>query len=160
LTCRGFVEQNPSRAPGGPPARVEGSRPGSLCDTARAGGTVEDRDEQRTDLLFLQMVLSLQASAMQHLGKIADPVTGEARRDLPSARAAVDMLLMLKEKTRGNCSGSETRLLERVICDLQLNYVDETGPGGAPPPEGSAPEAPADSPSDPNLHPGEDSRPS
>ena len=121
---------------------------------------MEDRDEQRTDLLFLQMILSLQASAMQHLGKIADPDTGQARQDLPSARAAVDMLLMLKEKTRGNCSTSETRLLERVICDLQLNYVDEAGRDATPatPPEGSAPEAPGDSPSDADPRPGEESR--
>jgi|GEM_PF-868739 len=77
--------------------------------------------------LFLQMVLTLQTSAMQHLGKIASPFTGKVERDLGSARAAVDMLVMLKDKTRGNLSEVESKVLERVIYELQMNYVDETG---------------------------------
>jgi hypothetical protein len=75
--------------------------------------------------LFLQLVLTLQTSAMQHLGKFASPFTGKVERDLGSAKASVDMLVMLRDKTKGNLSDVEEKILGRVIYELQINYVDE-----------------------------------
>jgi hypothetical protein len=86
---------------------------------------MEGNSGSDTGSLFLQMVLTLQTSAMQHLGKIASPFTGKVERDLMSAKAAVDMLVMLREKTKGNLNDAENKVLDHVIYELQMNYVDE-----------------------------------
>lgn len=106
-----------------------------------------DEDAKSAGNLFLQMVLTLQTSAMQHLGKIASPFTGQVERDLLSAKAAIDMLAMLKEKTQGNLNEAESRILDRVIYELQMNYVDEANkPEPQPDGEGDAQDAASTSP--------------
>jgi len=59
------------------------------------------------------------------LGKIKNPATDKIERNLELARISIDMLRMLKDKTAGNLSKDEERLLTQTIADLQLNYVDE-----------------------------------
>lgn len=66
-----------------------------------------------------------QTLALQQLGKLINPVTGKMERDLQQARITIDMLHMIKEKTAGNLSAREKGLLDGVLTDLQLNYVDE-----------------------------------
>ncbi|MCK4547023.1 MAG: DUF1844 domain-containing protein [Candidatus Eisenbacteria sp.] len=100
-------------------------------------------EEKGTGNLFLQMVLTLQTSAMQHMGKIASPFTGKVERDMLSAKAAVDMLVMLQEKTGGNLSAAEKKILDQVVYELQMNYVDEAN---KPDPEKPADEPAADEP--------------
>jgi hypothetical protein len=102
-------------------------------------------DNGRTGNLFLQMVLTLQTSAMQHLGKIASPFTGNVERDLLSAKTAIDMLVMLQDKTRGNLNETEVKILNHVVYELQMNYVDEAKKP-EPPPEPSSPESDAEKP--------------
>lgn len=75
---------------------------------------------------FLQLVLSLQAGAMQQMGKVVSPVTGEIERDLELARHTIDILGMLQSKTDGNLSGEESKLLAHILSELRLNYVDES----------------------------------
>ena len=62
---------------------------------------------------------------MQELGKIANPVTGEVERSLEKALQAIDMLEMLKEKTKGNLSEELDTTQEMMLSELRLNYVDE-----------------------------------
>jgi hypothetical protein len=62
-------------------------------------------------------IVSLRASAMLHLG--ADP----KERDLPMARQEIDLLGVLEDKTRGNLTGEEERLLSQVLFDLRTRYV-------------------------------------
>ena len=81
------------------------------------------------DLMFSQLVISLQMGAMQQMGKVASPITGKIERDLQMAQASIDMLEMLQVKTKGNLSEEETKLLERVLYELRLNYVDESNKG-------------------------------
>jgi Domain of unknown function (DUF1844) len=66
------------------------------------------------------------SSALVHLGEAADPVSGERRVDLEQARAAIDLLLLLRDKTRGNLSEEESRLLEDMLYDLQMRFVRAT----------------------------------
>lgn len=75
-----------------------------------------------------------QTLALQQLGKLVNPVTGKMERDLHQARITIDMLQMVKEKTAGNLSGRERGLLDGVLTELQLNYVDELK-RGEPEPE-------------------------
>jgi hypothetical protein len=63
------------------------------------------------------------SSALINLGEAADPVTGERRVDLEQAREAIDVLLLLRDKTSGNRSEQESRLLEEILYDLQMRFV-------------------------------------
>lgn len=63
------------------------------------------------------------SSALINLGEAADPATGEKHVDLDQAREAVDVLLLLRDKTHGNRTEEETRLLEEILYDLQMRFV-------------------------------------
>ena len=80
---------------------------------------------QKHDLLFTQLVLMFHALTMQQLGKIKSPVTDKIERDLHGAQSSIDMLDMLKEKTRGNLSPDTDRFVTSALQELRLNYVDE-----------------------------------
>jgi Domain of unknown function (DUF1844) len=68
------------------------------------------------------------SSALVNLGEATEPGSGERRVDLEQAREAIDMLLLLRDKTRGNLSAEESRLLEGVLYDLQMRFVRATRP--------------------------------
>ncbi|MFQ6091760.1 MAG: DUF1844 domain-containing protein [bacterium] len=76
-------------------------------------------------ILFKQLVLSFQASAMQQMGKLMNPFTQKIERNMSQAQMSIDMLDMLKEKTKGNLTEEEARLIEGVLFELRMNYVDE-----------------------------------
>jgi Domain of unknown function (DUF1844) len=73
---------------------------------------------------FSTFVLSLASTAMVHLGQVPGPEGEDLKRDLPAAKQAIDMLSMLEEKTRGNLDESEQKLLQSVLYDLRVAYVD------------------------------------
>lgn len=75
--------------------------------------------------LFLGLIHSFQAAAMQQMGKIMNPFTEKMERDLKQARLSIDMLEMLQERTAGNLTGEEARFLTHVLTELRLNYVAE-----------------------------------
>jgi hypothetical protein len=87
---------------------------------------VEDVSEEEVHKRqFIGFVSLLANSAMQQLGKLANPLTGKAERNLDGAKATIDMIEMLKAKTKGNLSADEQQVLESNLSNLQLNYVDE-----------------------------------
>ena len=63
------------------------------------------------------------SSALIGLGAAPDPATGQPRMDLEQAREAIDVLLLLREKTEGNRTEAETRVLEDILYDLQMRFV-------------------------------------
>jgi len=82
--------------------------------------------ESQRDELFIQLVTMFQVAAMQHMGKILNPVTNKIETDLKQAKISIDMISMIKEKTRGNLDKAEEGYLDKVLFELQMNYVDET----------------------------------
>ncbi len=76
---------------------------------------------------------------MQQLGKIAHPLTGDVEVDLPSASDSIEMLAAIQRKTDGTLNADEKRLLEHVLYQLRMNYVDVAKEQG----EAKAEEAPA-----------------
>lgn len=72
---------------------------------------------------FTGFVLGLGQMALVHLGEIPEPSSGNTSRDLDQARHTIDLLDMLEEKTRGNLSENEARLLQGLKADLKLKYV-------------------------------------
>ena len=78
----------------------------------------------KNDQLFMQLLYMFHTSAMQGLGKIADP-TGQLNRNLEYVSQTIDLMAMLKEKTKGNIPEDIEKMLDGMLSDLRLNYVDE-----------------------------------
>ena len=78
----------------------------------------------KNDQLFMQLLYMFHTSAMQGLGKIADP-TGHLNRNLEYVSQTIALMAMLKEKTKGNISEDIEKMLDGMLSDLRLNYVDE-----------------------------------
>jgi hypothetical protein len=76
--------------------------------------------------LFIGLVASLHSSGMIQLGKLANPLTGKAERDLDAVRQTIDLLDVIQQKTRGNLTDGETRFLERALFELRMNFVEES----------------------------------
>ena len=82
---------------------------------------------QLPEINFPTFVVSLNASALLHLGAIEDPTTGKKTKDLPMAKQTIDILSMLEEKTAGNLEDDEEKLLKNILYDLRIMYVKEKG---------------------------------
>lgn len=72
---------------------------------------------------FNSLIFSLSSSALLHLGEIADPQSGEKRKDLPMAKHSIDIIAMLKEKTTGNLTEEEEKFLDNILTDLRMRFV-------------------------------------
>ena len=78
----------------------------------------------KNDQLLMQLIYMFHTSAMQGLGKIADP-NGQVIRNLEYVSQTIDLMEMLKVKTKGNTTDEIDKLLEGMLSELSLNYVDE-----------------------------------
>lgn len=114
----------------------------------------EERPEQGgVDAYFFRLVATFEAAAMQQLGKIASPITGEVDVSLEGARDSIDMLDMMRRKCDGNLSPNEERLLDHVLYQLRMNYVEVSREG----PKAASPEdAASDEPRPPESNESED----
>lgn len=79
---------------------------------------------EKNDQIFLQLIYMFHTSAMQGLGKVADP-TGQINRNLEYVNQTIDLMEMLLVKTKGNISEEIEKMLTQMISELKLNYVDE-----------------------------------
>jgi PBP1b-binding outer membrane lipoprotein LpoB len=77
------------------------------------------------EVSFSSFVLSISSSALFHFGEIPDPVSNKKQQDLPMAKQTIDILGVLKEKTAGNLTKEEDSLLENLLYDLRMRYIDE-----------------------------------
>ncbi len=84
-------------------------------------------DQPLPDLNFSTFVFSLGTSAMYHFGDFPDPVTKKAERNLEAVKQTIDILAILKEKTKGNLIDDEERLLESLLYELRMRFVRESG---------------------------------
>jgi hypothetical protein len=92
----------------------------------RGTSPAAESDEAAADLPaidFATFVLSLSHSALVHLGDAPDP-DGQRAVNLPLARQTIDLLQLLQDKTHGNLTGPEERILTQALYDLRLRYVE------------------------------------
>ena len=74
---------------------------------------------------FVGFVLSLAHTAAVHFGDVPDPFSGaKAQANLAAAQQMIDILALMEEKTRGNLTAEERQLLEQVLFELRLRYVE------------------------------------
>jgi len=115
-------------------------------------------------ILFLNLIVMFGTTAMQQLGKLMNPLSGETEVDLEGARGTIDLIAMIKEKTAGNLDSEEDRILTETLSSLQMNYVqtaeaekqqmpedatkspEQTEPAAAAEEKVEAEESPAESP--------------
>jgi len=82
-------------------------------------------DESAHAITFVGFIVSLTHTAAVHFGDVPDPATGQpAEPNLPAAQQIIDILALLEEKTRGNLTAEERQLLEQVLYELRLRYVE------------------------------------
>jgi hypothetical protein len=72
---------------------------------------------------FSTFVVSLSTEVLFHLGEIPHPISGEKQKDLTLAKHAIDTLAMLMEKTQGNLTEEEKKLLEYMLYDLRMAFI-------------------------------------
>jgi hypothetical protein len=90
---------------------------------AQATGAQPPRHHNLPPVDFSAFILSLSHAAMMHLGYIPDPHTGESTPDLEMARHTIDTIGMLKDKTVGNLTQDEARLMESALSELRMAFV-------------------------------------
>lgn len=80
--------------------------------------------QQPEPVTFLGFVISLAHTAAVHFGDVPEPGTATAvPANLPAAQQIIDILALLEEKTRGNLTVEERQLLEQVLYELRMRYV-------------------------------------
>ena len=96
-----------------------------------SGLVVEETHDPSTDkheasaINFVAFVLSLAHTASVHFGDVPDPCSGaKAEANLAAAQQMIDILALMEEKTRGNLTDEERPVLEQVLFELRLRYVE------------------------------------
>ncbi|MGH7840489.1 MAG: DUF1844 domain-containing protein [Candidatus Binataceae bacterium] len=79
------------------------------------------------EINFASFMVGLSTQALFHLGEIVDPEAGAPQVDLPAAQQLIDIVGMLKDKTRGNLDQHEQRLIDEILFELRMKYVERTG---------------------------------
>lgn len=98
------------------PAASAAAGPGQDAARGTRGTTPE--------ITFGTFVVGLSTQALMHLGEIPDPQGSGMAQDLPAAQQLIDIIGMLQEKTRGNLDHDEQALIDAVLFDLRMKYVE------------------------------------
>jgi hypothetical protein len=98
-------------------AKTEEEKPSEPSDQS------ETEDTALPEINFGTFVLSLNSSVLVQLGLVDDPVTGKNSKNLPLAKQTIDILGMLAEKTKGNLSDDEDKMLKHFLYELRMLYV-------------------------------------
>jgi hypothetical protein len=81
----------------------------------------EDAEPERT--MFNEFLMGIASSAFIYLGLVEHPATGRRQVDMTAAKESIDMLLMLREKTKGNLTRGEEKFFDDLLSDLKMQYV-------------------------------------
>jgi len=110
-----------------------GGAPGVSAASPGASSGASARPSKPTEtgepeISFATFVVGLSGEALAALGEIPDPATGNPRRDLKAAQQLIDIIGMLREKTRGNLDRDEESLVDAILFDLRMKYVELVKP--------------------------------
>jgi len=82
---------------------------------------------QAPEINFSSFIVGLSTEALAVLGELPEPVTGERKQDLRAAQQIIDIIGILRDKTKGNLDHNEEALLEGILFDLRMKYVQIKG---------------------------------
>ncbi len=106
------------------PSPKEQQPPPKASQAEAASRSSQQDSSQGVD--FASFLLSLATTGMVHLGEIPEPSTGQKSEDLEGARQMIEILDILKEKTEGNLSGEESKLLENLLYELRMKFLSKS----------------------------------
>jgi hypothetical protein len=95
-----------------------------MGDEKRGETFVLKRESETAPIEFTTFLLGLASTALIHLGQAPHPETGKAETNLALAKESVELLGMLRDKTRGNLTAEEENIFEDILADLRLRYVE------------------------------------
>jgi hypothetical protein len=101
-------------------------QPAADAESGAAPPSSSDAEVPLEPVSFSTFVLGLSTQALLHLGEIESPLSGKVEQDLPAAKHVIDILGILRDKTRNNLEQAEERLLDSVLYDLRMRYVSLT----------------------------------
>jgi hypothetical protein len=90
----------------------------------RAAAAFSKYRERSDEITFETFLVGLSTQALMHLGEIPDPHSGQVGEDLTAAQQLIDIIGMLKDKTRGNVDHDEQALLDAILFELRMKYVE------------------------------------
>ena len=85
-----------------------------------------DPDVGSEEVDFSAFLLSLATTGMVHLGEIPEPATGQKTENLTAARQMINILAILKDKTSGNLTAEENHLLESLLYELRMKFLEKS----------------------------------
>ena len=92
-------------------------------ETQKQKEDISRKDAPLPEITFTNLIFSFSTSVLIQMGEIQDPVTQKSDKNLPLAKQTIDLIGMLKEKTKGNLTPEEEKLIETVLYDLRMRYV-------------------------------------
>jgi hypothetical protein len=113
---------------------ADSSKDTTASEASNNAETAKDKSQESEgmplpEINFASFVLSISSSVLFHFGDVPDPVSGKKERNLPMAKQTIDILGILHEKTKGNLDKEEEQLLDNLLHDLRLKYVQECKKG-------------------------------
>ena len=116
---RRFTEEGEARG-------EEEAREESASATREVESPQESKDpqEELPSINFPAFIISLSTQALMHLGEIGNPATGKVEKDVAVAKQTIDIIGMLSEKSKGNLDDTEEQLMQEVLYNLRMKYVE------------------------------------
>lgn len=111
-------------------AAKETAAEAAFQEASQKAASEADRTAQESPfpgVTFSSFIFSLSSSAFVGLGAIPDPNTGKTEKNLPLVKQTIDLLGLLRDKTRNNLSQEEEILFDHLLYDLRMSYVREVG---------------------------------
>ncbi|MFH1905501.1 MAG: DUF1844 domain-containing protein [bacterium] len=92
---------------------------------------VEDKKKEEfkmppLEVNFMMFITSLSMQAMMSLGLYPNPVTKKEEKNLDAAKYTIDTIAMIQEKTKGNLTSEESRLMDNILYDLRMKYIESS----------------------------------
>ena len=127
---RRVAAEQPAEQPAGQSAEAPKAQAKAPEPVEGPGWKMREERERKPlpQMDFTTFCLSLASSAVIHLGDAPHPETGRSEANLPLAKQTIDILALLEEKTRGNLTSEESRLLATLLYDLRMRYVQAQSP--------------------------------
>ena len=97
---------------------------GAHQESRRQSESSRQSSEPPPELTFAAFLWSLSEQALAALGEVPDPTSGKVTRDLTMAQQMIDIIAMLRDKTRGNLDPQEQAMLQEILSSLQMKYVE------------------------------------
>jgi len=88
-----------------------------------SGDEADDIPGAQDPASFVNFLSTLATNAAAALGAVPHPATGQRTLDLDSGKFWIDVLAMLRDKTKGNLHAKEEKLLDGLLADLRMQYV-------------------------------------